>query len=227
MPSTRIFANSMLSNACKLIVLLVFLTGCSNTTTVDEYRENESTAMLEGESIVVLGRRSSTSYETEFDFITCVGNTLKNKLRGINIIPEKEFLNSMYPYFETSTAPMDVQNLDKLVQTPAVAKKLNDFRIRYFVWIDGFTETTNKSGSMSCAVGVGIAGCLGFASWDDKSNYEATIWDFKELNLEGKISTQSSGTSYVPAVIIPLPLLARVQSGACSNMANQIGSFLK
>ena len=210
----------------KMALLSLLLSGCNSTTIVDEYRENLSTSMIEGESIVVLGRRGSASYETEFGFISCVEKALRGRLRGITIIPEKDFLDSMYPYFETSTAPMDVKNLDSLVQRPEVANKLNEFKVRYFVWIDGFTETTNKEGAMSCTISPAGAGCFGFATWDDESNYEATIWDFKELNLEGKISAESSGISYMPAVIIPIPLLARVQSNACSNMANQIGEFL-
>lgn len=209
------------------LALLVLTGSCKNSTIIDEYRENPSTVMIEGESIVVLGRRNSASYETEFDFVDCVGQALRGRLRGVNIIPEREFLDSMYPYFEASTAPMDVQNLDTLIQTPEVAGKLADFRIRYFIWLDGYTERTDQTGAMSCTVGPGGAGCFGFATWDDEANYEATIWDFQELNLEGKISAESTGTSYMPAVIIPIPLLARVQSNVCSNMAGQISDFLK
>ncbi|MEX2353323.1 MAG: hypothetical protein WD709_03975 [Gammaproteobacteria bacterium] len=209
-----------------LLTSTVLLTGCS-TTVVDEYRENESVSMEAGESIVVLGRRNSSSYETEFDFIDCVGRTLRGRLREINIIPEKSFIDSMYPYFETSTAPMDVQKLDQLMQMPEVARKLNEFQIRYFVWIDGFTETTDSRGAISCSVGPGGGGCFGFATWDDEANYEATIWDFRDMNLDGKISTESSGTSYLPAVLVPIPLLARVQSNACSSMAGQIASFIQ
>ena len=87
-------------------LLLTLTSGCKNSTIIDEYRENPSTVMIEGESIVVLGRRNSASYETEFDFVDCVGQALKARLRGVNIIPEREFLDSMYPYFEASTAPM-------------------------------------------------------------------------------------------------------------------------
>jgi len=183
--------------------------------------------MIAGESIVVLGRRNNSSYETEFDFVDCVGRSLRGRLRGINIIPEKSFIDSMYPYFETSTAPMDVQKLDQLMQMPEVARRLNEFQIRYFVWIDGFTETTDSKGSISCAVGPGGGGCFGFATWDDEANYEATIWDFKDMNLGGKISAESSGTSYLPAVLVPIPLLARVQTNACSSMASQIGNFIQ
>ena len=208
------------------LLVTIFLIGCS-TTVIDEYRENPSTSMLEGESIVVLGRRNNSSYETEFDFIKCVGRSLDNSLRGINIIPEQLFLDNMYPYFETSKAPMDVQNLAALVTIPEVAQKLYDYRLRYFIWIDGFTETTERTGGLSCAAIPTAAACFGYASWDDEATYEAIIWDFKDVNLAGKISAQSSGTSYLPAVIVPIPLLAQVQSNACNKMGSQIKAFLK
>jgi len=193
-----------------------------STTVIDEHRVSRSApGIAAGESVVVLGRRHHSGQETEIDFISCVGSHLA---RGDNlrVIPEREFVDSMYPYFETSTAPMDVKNLDRLVQNPAIAEKFADFGLRYFVWIDGFTETVDKQGSMSCAIGPGGGGCFGFATWDDEANYEATIWDFKHLELSGKISAETKGTSYLPAVIVPIPLLARVQASACRNMAEQI-----
>jgi hypothetical protein len=212
--------------SCLLIACA--LPGCKSTTIIDEYRENNpSTTMTEGESIVVLGRRNNSNYETEFDFVECVGRSLNNTIRGVNVIPEQSFVDSMYPYFETSKAPMDVKKLDHLIQVPEVAAKLNDFKIRYFIWIDGFTETTDSTGAISCTVAPTGAGCFGYASWDDEASYEAVIWDFKDLNLAGKISAASSGTSYLPAVIVPIPLLARVQANACSSMASQIKSFLQ
>lgn len=211
-----------------LVALLAALFGgCKSTTIVNEYREQPTLEMAENESIVVLGRRHKSSSETEVDFIDCVGDSLNNGRTGINVIPEQEFIDSMYPYFETSTAPMDVKKLSQLMQQPVFAQKLSDFRLRYFVWIDGYTETTDSSGSISCAVGPGGGGCFGFAYWDDEANYEATIWDFKNLALSGKISAETQGTSYLPAVIVPVPLLARVQSNACKSMAAQIISFLE
>ena len=209
------------------LLITAILSGCKSTTIIDEYRENPSTSLIEGESIVVLGRRNNSSYETEFDFVQCVGRSLDNSLRGIEVIPEQSFVDSMYPYFEASKAPMDVQNLDSLIQIPEVAQKLNDYQVRFFIWIDGYTETTDSSGAISCTVAPTGAGCFGYASWDDEASYEAVIWDFKDLTLSGKISAATSGTSYLPAVIIPIPLLARVQSNACSSMASQIKTFIQ
>lgn len=205
---------------------LLIVAGCKSTTIVDQHRVAAVHIGVD-DTIVVLGRRHSSEHETEYDFISCVGGALSNGQSAIKVIPEKTFVDTMYPYFETSTAPTDVKNLEKLVRVPEIAQKFNEFKVRYFVWIDGYTETTDKSGSITCTIGPGGGGCLGFATWDDEANYEASIWDFKELTLTGKISAETQGTSYLPAIIIPIPLLARVQANACKTMAEQIKTFFQ
>ena len=214
-----------LARRTRVLGVLALLAGCKSTTVIDERRITE-TPITAGDSIVVLGRRSNSEHETEFDFIRCVGDNLAHGDKPIHVVPEKTFVDSMYPYFETSTAPTDVKNLERLAQIPEVAQKFNEFQVRYFVWIDGYTETVDKKGSISCAIGPGGGGCFGFATWDDAANYEASIWDFKELTLSGKINTETQGTSFMPAIFIPVPLLARVQSNACHGMAEQLRSFL-
>ena len=209
--------------ACAPLLALLLLAGCKSATVINEHRE-AATAVLSGdESIVVLGRRHSASHETEEDFISCVGRTLGQS--ELKVIPEQAFVDTMYPYFETSTAPMDVRNLDKLMQIPAIAAKFEGLKVRYFVWIDGATERTDSTGSVACAVGPGGGGCFGFAYWEDEANYEASIWDFKELALSGKINAETKGTSFMPAVIIPIPMLARVQANACKSLSNQLRNF--
>ena len=204
----------------------LLLTGCKSSTVIDEYRAPSVTRIGQDESIVVLGRRHSISYETEDDFISCVGRALDQGRADVSVIPEQDFVDSMYPYFETSTAPMDVKNLGKLAQNPTVATRFQDFNLRYFVWIDGATEKTDSSGGVSCAVSPAGGGCFGFAYWKDEANYEASIWDFKQLALSGKISAETKGTSFMPAVIIPIPMLARVQENACKSLARQIRRFV-
>jgi len=210
---------------CTLIAFSNLLCGCKTSTTVDEYRV-ASTNIARHESMVVLGRRHDMDKDTERDFIECVGKSLTNSASRLHVIPEADFVDALYPWFETSTAPMDVANLDRLIRNPAVAAKFEQYRIRYFIWIDGFTETTDSTGSITCAVGPGGGGCIGFKSWDDEANYAASIWDLKDARVSGKINTETSGTSYVPAVIIPIPLLARVKATACDAMADQLLSFV-
>jgi len=208
-----------------LYLLCLLLSGCKNTTVVDTHRAAPM-SLEAGDAIVVLGRRHTGNHETEYDFIECVGSALQDN-DSLRVIPEQEFVDAMYPYFEASTAPMDVSNLDNLIREPAVLQRFSDFHIRYFVWIDGFTERTASSGSMTCAVGPGGGGCFGFTTWDDEAKYEASLWDFRNRELSGKISAETQGTSLMPAIIIPIPLLARVQANACRNMADQIRGFLQ
>lgn len=208
-----------------IFALAHFLSGCRTTTTVDEYRVTNTT-FAENDTIVVLGRRHDMEKDTERDFIQCVGRTLDSSSSHLNVIPEAEFVDALYPWFEISTAPMDVANLDELVKNPMVAAKFNELRVRYFVWIDGFTKTTDRAGSVTCVVGPGGGGCLGFKTWDDEANYEAAIWDLSNIKIAGKINTETAGTSFVPAVIIPVPLLARVKATACNAMATQLSSFI-
>lgn len=205
----------------------LLLTGCRSTTIID--KDRLMPAHVKGkDSVVVLGRRFNSHYETEHDFIECVGNALERGKEPINIIPEKRFVDAVYPYFEASTAPADVKNLQKLVEIPPVAQKFKELSLRYFVWIDGFTETTDKEGSIFCAPVPGIgAGCFGSVYWDDEAKYEARIWDLDHLSLASKIGAETQGTSSVSAFIIPIPVLVRVQANACRSMAEQIRSFLK
>lgn len=215
-----------LGKVASVLAITVICSSCKTNTTIDEYRavKTEYTA---GEAIVVLGRRHEMDRNTEVDFIECVGGKISDETPGLTVIPEQEFVDALYPWFEASTAPMDVTGLDGLVNNKAVAARFKALNLRFFIWINGFTETTDSNGSMSCAIGPGGGGCFGFKSWDDEANYEAAVWDLKHRNVAAKINTDTEGTSYVPAVIIPVPLLARVKATACDAMGTQLIKVLQ
>ncbi|SHF61626.1 hypothetical protein SAMN04487965_2396 [Microbulbifer donghaiensis] len=203
---------------------LIFLSGCT-TVVIDEYRRSDG-ELAEGDTVVILGRRHSSDYETEPDLIDCVGQQLHNPDRGVNVIPEKQFMDAMYPWFEPRTAPMHVRSLDRLMEIPNVRERMETYGVKYIVWIDGSTETTASAGSIGCSIGTGGAGCFGFGTWDKESDYEASVWDFRDQELSGKLSADAKGTSYMPAIVIPIPLIARVQNNACKGMAAQLQEFL-
>jgi hypothetical protein len=145
---------------------------------------------------------------------------------ALQIVPEQEFVDAMFPWFEPRTAPLRTRDLERLMAENVVAETMLDFGVRYIVWLDGFTERTDRSGSISCTIGPGGAGCFGFGSWEDDANFDARIWDIASMSSVGTISTDATGQSYLPALIIPIPLIARVEANACSRLADQLKNFV-
>ena len=76
--------------------------GACTTTEIDEFRQSE-TGIESHESIVILGRRQKSDYETESNFIDCVGRVVSTGSNGIQVVPEKEFQDAMFPFFEPRT----------------------------------------------------------------------------------------------------------------------------
>lgn len=206
------------------LLLLVALASCT-TTTIDEFRQGE-TGIESYESVVILGRRQASDYETRSEFVSCVGEGMTKGEGAISIVPEQEFVDAMFPWFEPRTAPLRTRDLERLMTETVVADKMTEFGVRYIVWLDGFTETTDRSGSISCTIGPGGAGCFGFGTWEDDANFDARVWDVDSLTNVGTISTDATGQSYLPALIIPIPLIARVEANACSRLATQLKEFV-
>ena len=205
-------------------MFLLGLASCT-TTTIDEFRQGE-TGIENNESVVILGRRQASDYETRSEFVDCVGERMTRGDGAISIVPEQEFVDAMFPWFEPRTAPLRTRDLERLMTEDVVADRMTEFGIRYIVWLDGFTETTDRSGSISCTIGPGGAGCFGFGSWEDDANFDARVWDVGSLSNVGTISTDATGQSYLPALVIPIPLIARVEANACSRLATQLKEFV-
>lgn len=200
------------------------LGACASTTTVDEIRLTTAPAALDSaDKVVVLGRRDAGHYETDRGFVECVGG----KIHGadIAVMPEQEFIDTLYPWFEPRTAPKGLAPLVRLMERPTVREKLTAQRIRYLVLLDGDIESDGHAGSMSCTIGPGFAGCFGFTTWQKTAFFEAVVWDLKDLTEEARIRVDSEGTSYMIGVVAPIPLLTPVESEACAGMGDKLRAY--
>ena len=206
-----------------LIFFSLLITSCS-TTRIDQ-EVNAAYSIKDGESIVVLSDSYHTGNKTENDFMDCLNRSLSKKQDQFNIISTTEFQNIFYPWFEPSTAPQNIEDLPKVLGKQIIKDKLDELEIKYLVKVTGETKTNASSGALSCAAGPGGGGCFGFAWWDDTSSYEASVWDLNQVTSVGNLSANVSGTSVIPAIVIPIPILARTQSNACEGLTQQIVGF--
>ncbi|MEJ2089657.1 MAG: hypothetical protein P8Y69_14535 [Gammaproteobacteria bacterium] len=208
------------------LLLVIGAGGGCVTATVQQVRE-ASTGISDTDAIVVLGRKSRpTSDETEVNFVRCVGDRMGRGSRGMHVISESDFRDAVFPWFEPRTAPANTADLPELMSTPVLARRLQEMGLKYLVWIDGSTVRTDSAGSMTCSVTTAGAGCFGFLTWEHDSSYEATVWDVRSGSAVGRVSADALGTSYVPAVVVPVPLIARVQNSACNSLAQQLKTFI-
>jgi hypothetical protein len=224
-PRDRFATNAhALYSAIAALTLVALLAGCV-TSQVEELRQAR-TDLASFESVVVLGRQHDTGPQTEESFMACVGEALAAGDTPLKIYPDQAFVDGLFPWFEPGTAPRGIGALAQLLERPGVTEKIAKHDIRYLVWIDGATHYPDDGGGLSCAAGPGGGACLGFLWWEKDSSYEAKIWDLKRSQSVGLISAEASGTSYLPAFIVPVPLIARTQAAACNGLAQQIKDFL-
>lgn len=211
-------------------LFFVMLIGACVNSQIEEFRHDFDTqpaeAIQEYEAVVILTRRTHTAQETEKSFTKCISQKLGAGKKTIRITKQEQFIDLMFPYFEPRLAPRNPYEIPTLLAKPGVLERINDTGVRYIIWIDGGTLTIDQGGSLTCALGPAGGGCLGLIWREKESNYEASIWDLKKQRVTGTISTRTTGTSYMPALVIPIPMIARTAKVACNGLANQIYSFL-
>ena len=203
----------------------LLLAGCM-TSRLDESK-NTATGIAAGESIVILARSYHKGKAVEEDLVSCINEEVQSGAQRVRVTPQQDFIDALFPWFEPRIAPQSAEALPELLARPGVAKRIEAHGVRYIVWIDGRTEKTGGGGSLSCAIGPGGGGCLGFTWWEDDASYDSAVWDLQRRSDAGSVSADVHGTSMIPALIIPLPLIARTQSAACKDMAGQISRFIR
>ena len=214
----------MQRNSLLPVLAALGLGGCV-TSHVEDARETV-TGIGADETIVIMAKSYHQGNETESDYVTCVENSLRSGSKGINVVPHQQFVDELFPWFEPRTAPGDTKGLPVLMDRPGVKQAVEDMGVRYIVWLDGDTERVAEGGSLSCAAGPGGGGCFGFAWWQNDADYQATVWDLDDFESAGSVTADVSGTSFLPALVVPIPLIARAQNKACKGLANQLRSFI-
>jgi hypothetical protein len=210
-----------------LLILIAgpVLVGCSTTARLEPYKQTNA-VLEEGDGVVVLARRHHATHEAEQEFVDCISDALSSGRNPIMVHDSTDFEDMLYPWFEPLTAPLNLTDFSELLDQPKVASQISDSGVRFLVWLDGSTDRIASGGSITCAAGIGGAGCMGLTWWEDGARYDAAVWDIQQLNQSGTIYADVRGRSVMPAVIIPLPFISRPQAKACRGLTEQLEQFL-
>ena len=207
------------------LIVAAILSACGVTSRMEPYKQTSS-VINDGEQVVILARKHHATHETEAEFIECISDGLSDGREGLLVHSSTEFEDKLYPWFEPSLAPLTTTDLADLLDRPGVQDEVESTGVRFLVWLDGSTDRTASGGGITCAAGVGGAGCMGLAWWEDDARYDATVWDLQDINSPGTIYADFLGRSVMPAIIIPIPLIARPRAAACRGLTDQLRDFL-
>lgn len=115
------------SNALTMI-LVVAISGCV-TAVIEDARE-QPTGLLEGETVVVMAKSYHQGNETETDYIRCIEKALGRGSGALNVVPNQQFVDNLFPWFEPRTAPADTKGLAQLMERPGVPEAVRDMGVR-------------------------------------------------------------------------------------------------
>ena len=205
-------------------LLSLAVAGCV-TSRVEESK-NTATGIGSNESVVILATSYHQGNKTEASFLDCVNDELDGGRDAVKVYPSQQFLDELFPWFEPRTMPQGIEGLPELLARPGVAERITERGVRYLVWVKGSTEETSGGGGMSCAASTVGGGCFGLVWWENDGAYEAAVWDLQKAARAGNVSADVHGTSVVPALIVPLPFIARTQTAACKSLARELRQFI-
>jgi hypothetical protein len=188
--------------------------------------KNSATGIEDHESVVVIATSYHKGNRTGADFLQCMDDELDDGATAVNVYPREKFLDELFPWLEPRTMPQEIKDLPELLARPGVRERISASGVRYLVLVNGSTKKTSDGGGMSCAASPAGGGCFGLVWWEDDGAYTARVWDLKASSAAGKVSTDVHGSSMVPALILPLPFVARTETAACKELAGELREFI-
>lgn len=159
-------------------------------------------------------------------FADCVQRELKNRISGLEFVPEDRFRDALFPWFEPSTAPTEIGQLASIMKKTLVRDRIQSLGIRFVIFVGGFTSKEEFKGPFMVTGGYGAAGALGYTSSDRKTAISAVVWDIKKMASLGDIQVEKTGSFKWIGVILPIPIPDTTKSSACTETAKGISDCI-
>lgn len=170
---------------------------------------------------------SKTMYSFSRSIDKCLTQHFHQALPDVPVIGHKTVQDMLYPLMEPGTQPDTELEFAALLRRDDVRARLAGKGLRYLVAFSGSTRTDDWKGGVYCFAGYGGGGCLGFAWASKETALDAVLWDLRAPDGAKHAKAGDTGTSIVPAFLLPIPLLASTQGEACRELGSRIVSAIE
>lgn len=170
---------------------------------------------------------AQSMYSFSKDIDRCLTQHLLKAVPQFTLLQHVTVQDMLYPLMEPGTQPENEHDFAALLRREDVHLRLVDQGIRFLVAFSGSTHSEDWQGGMFCGGGYGGAGCLGFSWADKKTALDAVLWDLADVDRPELAEASESGTSIMPALLLPIPIPASTQSGACRELGRRISTIIQ
>jgi hypothetical protein len=146
------------------------------------------------------------------DLSACIAEKLKHSRLGHRYYPESRFRDETFPWFEPGVAPADPKALATVVGRPLVRESLAATGVRYLISLEGRAIEFKER-------------VYGGYAYQKSASLSATLFDLQELRSLGTVGGSASGSEY-SLVILPVLVVAPVQTEVCAAVAERLIAFL-
>lgn len=227
-------------------LILLFVVACGTPKVVQNLSPPTTKTQVNGVAVI------SPTGEDEGKFADCVRGAISRAGSNLAVIPEKEFREAMFPWYEPETQPVTWRKLQNFVTLPVVQNRLHELGVRYVVEAGGETTSNfgefwsgsedktyigqkgvdirgpasilklDKQGTMLC---YGIA-CMGVMGWTRKSSVSVTLWDLAQGSLVGDLGAEVTGKNVLPAFVFAFPFMSPTETVACNEIGEKLAEFI-
>ena len=154
----------------------------------------------------------------------CLIEALSEPGSPVVIFDSDTFRAQLYPWFEHKTMPRTSEALKKLLSKKLVRKKIEELDVRYVISVTGTTDTdwSSEGGEIFCG---DLSGCFGMGWYPRKSEYFAEVLDLQDATEKYGFQATVTGINIVPALGLPIPLLAPTKLVTCAKFSSQLMEF--
>jgi hypothetical protein len=205
-----------------LALVLALIEGC--TTSQIKVTQGIDTAIPPGDGIVIFHSHIEALRVKREWFAKCVEKTILKNRPDQLFVDDRTFKDALFPWFETNTAPKTPADLPKLLARPLVKDKISELGVRYVIFIAG--DTTGSPADAHGLSDITFAGWWGLHWWDRETSLAAIVWDLKKAEEVCKVEATASGTTIMPAIIIPIPIMPMTETTTCEELGRQLVELL-
>jgi hypothetical protein len=196
---------------CILIIISIIF-GCTKSQIKDSLKARHPEDQYTTATIFPINLESKEIAE-------CIQGKLKEDLQYLKFVSGERFREALFPWFESNTAPQNIEELSALLSKTLVQKRIESLGVELLIYVIGYTRSRGESTSGSM---IGLV-----VSAERETHIWTTVWDLKEIVRVGDTDISFKGPIGGGIIgIVPFVVLAFTESSACNETAKRISNCL-